>query len=263
MKENICIQNDSGDKDFFTIIPNYIIDNTDAIQRALYIEMKRYAGENGSCFATQETMQNRLGIGKKAFVKALDFLLAEGWVSYMGFTRRKTRPVKTYKINNIWAKNSTHYKKIPLKRAVSLKDTSQKSSKIPLKRAVEEEPYINNTSETSVSQSKYPEAEGYREFALQEDTEVAKATSVTRKFNPTPVYKLFNNNYPLNWRVNKTQRQSAENLFKERGLEKIRRALAFYQENKDDEFCPDILSPYDLDSKWDKLLKYKLKKYGN
>jgi hypothetical protein len=64
---------------------------------------------------------------------------------------------------------------------------------------------------------------------------------------------------PSNWRINKTQLQACENLYTERTPEKVRSALEFFKEHKHDEFCPQITSPYDLDSKWTKLGEYKLK----
>lgn len=63
---------------------------------------------------------------------------------------------------------------------------------------------------------------------------------------------------PANWKMNKSQLQACENLFTERTPEKVRSALQFYQEQKEDKFCPKITSPYDLDSKWTKLGEYKL-----
>lgn len=74
------------------------------------------------------------------------------------------------------------------------------------------------------------------------------------------VYEAFKrvlNIHPLNWSVNRTQQIAAENLYTERGLEQIERALRFYEEHKDDEYCPKIASPYDLDSKWSKLFAFK------
>ena len=73
-----------------------------------------------------------------------------------------------------------------------------------------------------------------------------------------PVFALWGK-YPANWKINKTQRAAAENLLNERGLDKIKSALKFYGENKDDVYCPEISSPYDLDSKWKKLLSFKKK----
>lgn len=95
-----------------------------------------------------------------------------------------------------------------------------------------------------------------------ETGEIAKQKKKASKNYPK-VYAVFARymNVPLNWTVNKTQQAAAENLYTERGIEKIERALQFYKEHKDIEYCPAITSPYDLDSKWSKLLAFK-KKYG-
>ena len=149
------IKNESGDREFFTIIPNFILNHSTANDQSLYCQMKKMAGEDGECFATQETLMNLLGIGRRAFNKSLEYLLKKGWITYLGATQGKTRPIKTYKINNIWHQNSNYYKKISVKREVSFKrdtgqnnkDIGQNSSKIPAERTVEEEPIkqdINN-----------------------------------------------------------------------------------------------------------------------
>lgn len=59
--------------------------------------------------------------------------------------------------------------------------------------------------------------------------------------------------YPRNWDLNATQLRAAENLFKEHGLEEVKDAVEWYETVKDLPFCPQMTSPYDLDSKWDKL----------
>src|SRR3990167_8246520 len=103
------IQDDSGDKDYFTIIPNYIANHSTANDQSLYFQMKRYAGEDGECFATEATLMKKMGIGQKAFNKSLKYLIDRGWISYIGRTKGKTRPIKTYKINNIWKLNNDSY----------------------------------------------------------------------------------------------------------------------------------------------------------
>lgn len=59
--------------------------------------------------------------------------------------------------------------------------------------------------------------------------------------------------YPRNWDLNSTQLRAAENLFEEHGVQEVKDALEWYESVKDREFCPVVVSPYDLDSKWDKL----------
>jgi hypothetical protein len=85
----------------------------------------------------------------------------------------------------------------------------------------------------------------------------------TRKYPNAPaVRKVFQEvlgkNEP-NWKINKTQLQACQNLFTTRGISKIKNALEFYQEVKGQDFCPTIDSPYDLDSKYDKLARFKNK----
>ena len=144
----IIIKNDSGDKDFFTIIPNYIANHSTANDQSLYFQMKRYAGEDGNCFATEKTLMSKMGIGKKSYNKSLNYLLSKGWISFVGFTQGKTRPIKTYKINNIWKLNNEYKKEISSKRTLSSDeeisaesegDKFQKQHKISAESTIEEE----------------------------------------------------------------------------------------------------------------------------
>jgi hypothetical protein len=48
----VKILDNSGDKRYFTIVPNYILNHSTAIDQALYLQMKRLAGDEGLCFAT-------------------------------------------------------------------------------------------------------------------------------------------------------------------------------------------------------------------
>lgn len=66
--------------------------------------------------------------------------------------------------------------------------------------------------------------------------------------------------YPLNWQTNRTEIQAAKNLLEEHSLEGVEKALTFAKRFKDDPFCPEVTTPYDLDSKWGKLLAFKNKR---
>ena len=127
MANKFKIKDESGDKEFFTIIPNYILNHSTANDQALYFQMKKITGEDGKCFATEKTLMGKLGIGKKAFDKSLNYLLKKRWITYIGLTEGKTRPIKTYRINNIWKLNIDYYKKISAESNISLeKDKFQK-----------------------------------------------------------------------------------------------------------------------------------------
>jgi len=85
----------------------------------------------------------------------------------------------------------------------------------------------------------------------------------TKKYPNAPaICKIFQEvlgKNPGNWRVNKTQLLACENLYTERTPAKVRSALLYYQANREEKYCPQISSPYDLDSKWTKLGEFKLK----
>jgi DNA-binding PadR family transcriptional regulator len=156
-KEKLKLLDDSGDRKYFTIVPNYILNHSTATDQALYLQMKRYAGEDGKCFVTQETLCKKLGIGRKALLKSLKYLLDHKWIEAIGLSGGKTRPIKTYKINDIWKENIEYYEKIPSQRQVSSGgDTVQKNSKIPSKRTVEEEPILRRTILTKVRDESAP-----------------------------------------------------------------------------------------------------------
>lgn len=67
------------------------------------------------------------------------------------------------------------------------------------------------------------------------------------------VYALFYTKWPFHWNRARIQVDAAKNLLKERGIEEVANALRWYRKLKDNPFCPQIHTPYDLDTKWQKL----------
>jgi hypothetical protein len=151
------IEDQSGDRKYFTVVPNYIINHSSVIDQGLYLYMKRKAGEKGVCFVTQTTMCKDLRIGKDKLTASLNYLLKHEWIKLVGKTPSKTRPINTYKVIDIWELNIKHYmeKKKSPKSALSLfkeKDKTQIRTKISSETAhirrtnIKEEP-IKNQSE--------------------------------------------------------------------------------------------------------------------
>jgi len=101
--------------------------------------------------------------------------------------------------------------------------------------------------------------EGVVDYESGELKQEKKPTA--RKYPNAPVIrKLFQEILgvnPAHWNKNTTVLQSCENLFTERGIEKVRNALEFYKEHQGKEFCPIINSPTDLDRKYANLSQYK------
>lgn len=242
-KGNIKLIDESGDRDFFTIVPNFIINHSIATDRALYLEMKRFAGEDGECFATEKTMMRRLQIGKKAFDKSLKYLISRGWITFTGLTEGKTRPIKTYKINNVWQENSEYFKKISSESTLSFKkisseskgDKSQKQHKISPESNVEEEPSkedpLRRTTTTLSSVVGKEISEVIKEF---------------EKINPS-IGRLYGN---------KTQRGAVQRMLNQHGLDKILWAARTACAVAGKEYAPVITTPLQLESKLGQLIVY-------
>lgn len=230
----IKIKDESGDRNYFTIIPNYIANHSSANDQALYFQMKKFAGESGKCFATEQTLMKKLAIGKKSFDKALNYLLAKKWVTFIGFTQGKTRPIKTYTINNIWEINNNCYDKIPAESTVSSKDTSSKSKdtfqkqhKIHSKSNVEEEPIIIRTNNTAK-----------QSFALIK-------TIIKEFILVDPKNK--------DYYKNTTQRKACEFLVENYSFEDVISVIRLLPKTNGMEYMPTITTPLQLKEKWVQL----------
>lgn len=230
--EKINILDESGDKNYFTIIPNYIANHSTANDQALYFQMKRYAGDNGRCFATTETLMKQLGIGRKALNKSIDYLCSHKWIDFVGMTGGKTRPIKTYKVNDIWKMNNEYYEKIKSERTLSFKgdrdqkekDTAQKNTKIPTERTVEEEPYkeeLINTRNASVSR------------------DIEQVIYAFKEINPS--YKK--------WFGNRTQRGAAERLLNTHGLDLVLKYIEALKLTNSQPYAPTVTTPVQLEDK--------------
>jgi len=156
MEDKIKIVNKSGDKEFFTIIPNYVLNHSTADEQALYMNMKRFAGDKGRCFATQRTLAEKLGWTTKKVRITIKKLLKREWIVRQGKIRGKTHPIDTYEVVNLWHLNSDFYRK---KKEVKLTYISDKSkrrgSKRPIRkgseRPIEEEQYKEELIERTLT----------------------------------------------------------------------------------------------------------------
>ncbi len=138
------IEDDSGDKKYFTMLPNYILNHSTANDQALYMQMKRYAGEKGECFASEAKLMQQLGIGRLGLKKSLDYLLKRGWRKQIGFksvqTKGGTQRIKVYSIVDIWQMNAQHFQGVVKTAPLTYKgvvETTQRGVQNDMKGVVE------------------------------------------------------------------------------------------------------------------------------
>ncbi len=112
------------------MVPNYVLNHSGAIEQGLYLQMKRYAGENGSCFASGKTLRAKLKIGKIAYRKAVTYLMEHDWIYYKGEQMVETsggpQMVPVYGVRDLWKLNAEHYDKGGAKSAYLHKGGSKK-----------------------------------------------------------------------------------------------------------------------------------------
>ncbi len=109
----INLVDESGDKKYFTIIPNYILNHSSSTAQALYTQLKRLAGESGIAYPGYRYLKEKLKISYPTIRKELNYLLENGWIKYAGKkivdTDGGKQEIKTYKIIDLWEKNMDHY----------------------------------------------------------------------------------------------------------------------------------------------------------
>jgi len=105
----IKIQDNSGDKKYFTQIPNMIINHSTAYEQSLYLVMKRIAGETGSCFASLNFLSKKLGIAKRTINSTIAKLLKREWIKEINQKKVKGGNVRQFIIVDLWKLNIELY----------------------------------------------------------------------------------------------------------------------------------------------------------
>lgn len=107
------IKDRSGDKKYFTIIPNYILNHSTHWDREVYVQMKRIAGEDGSCFMSQSNLAEQCGMSINRLKKSIDYLIENEWIKFLGkkeiMTSGGIQKVNEYEIIDLWKTNINHY----------------------------------------------------------------------------------------------------------------------------------------------------------
>jgi len=102
-------KNESGDKKYFTQIPNMIVNHSTAYEQSLYLVMKRLAGEGGQCFASMNFLAKKMGVDKKSVSKTITKLLARKWIVEIEKTKVRGGSVRTFIIIDLWKLNMDNY----------------------------------------------------------------------------------------------------------------------------------------------------------
>jgi len=166
--KQIKINDESGDKNYFTIVPNFILNHSTGIAQYLYLQLKRLAGESGIAYPSSNYLIKKLGISKPTLRKEFKYLLSKGWIKYSGEISVETtggkQKLKSYKIVDLWKLNNDFYGK----GGKNITTLTQRGEKIDpqggkargekirhQRRTIKEEPYKKNNIAKQVLQEEF------------------------------------------------------------------------------------------------------------
>lgn len=247
-----AIHDQSEDKKYFTMIPNFVIDHAGAIPRALYMDMKRYAGEIGTCYASEKTLRTKLQVGKIAFHKALKFLVDQKWITFSGYQLIETeggmQSIKAYTVNDIWSKNMAHYsdknkgvlKTDDLGMLKSAHHEAQRGAENSSKGVLIQTTKKNyNTKKKLHSGAEAPET----------DPDHQNIVDIIELFKPiNPSVDLLYGRPP--------QREAVRRLIKKYGIEKVTNMVKALPEIVYQKTAPRITTPIQLEEKLGQLIMF-------
>ena len=108
--DDTIIRDESGDKKYFTQIPNMIVNHSTAYEQSLYLIMKRLAGEGGYCYASLNFLSKKMGADKKTVSQTISKLLKRKWIKETDKTKVRGGSVRTFVIIDLWKQNMANYK---------------------------------------------------------------------------------------------------------------------------------------------------------
>ena len=109
MEEQYNLKDESGDRKYFTQIPNIIVNHSTAYEQSLYLIMKRLAGEHGSCFASLNWLSKKMSVHKTTIAKTITKLLKREWIKEVKGKKVIGGTVRQFVIVDLWKINIEEY----------------------------------------------------------------------------------------------------------------------------------------------------------
>ncbi len=229
MKEQkLKFKDESNDREYFTMVPNYILNHSSPFDQALYLHMKRMAGENGRCWASKKELAKRCQMSVGQTVKSLKYLLDHGWIKFDGLRPGKTKPAHAYTIVDIWRLNVEFYSK---KDSSLGEQSTEKVHQVNLDSSpgdTKEEPYLIRSNKDSNGQA------------------VAEILHCFEDVNPA-IKRMYGNI---------TQRAAAGRLIARFGFDNVVKGANAAVACLGQPFAPRITTPYELETSWAKLVAF-------
>lgn len=111
MEKHIRLVDESGDRKYFTQIPNMIVNHSTAYEQSLYLIMKRLAGEGGSCYASLNWLAKKMGAHRLTVSETIKKLLKRKWIEEVEPKAVRGGKVRQFVIVDLWKLNIEEYER--------------------------------------------------------------------------------------------------------------------------------------------------------
>jgi len=185
---------------------------------------------NGGCFyGSNEWLMEQLGCSEQTVSNAFSELEELGEIR----TERTKRTRKVYKTS---------------------RDPNQLGSETQVDSTRDPSSFGTNSVSNSEKNTSEAEAPPVEEVVISFSEEEGRVRKPAKYPKAREVFTWFPEPEP-SWKINTTECKHAELLYL-RGESAVRGILAFLEKNQDIEDCPQVLSPYDLETKWKRVLAF-------
>lgn len=244
MQNKFKILDKSGDHKYFTIIPNYIVNHSTPYEQAIYLYLKRIAGENGTCWSSAKEISKKLGCSRNTVAKYKDRLVKRGWIEIVG-KRGKTKPTDEYRIVDLWKLNTDHYSKKESSTTEQSKDSSTSDKKVqPVNLESSTGGHKEEHSKKEHTKKNIPTAQGAED--QKPVNEANLLIDLFKEVNPS-------------WQIlfkNTSQRAAIQRMIKTHGMEKIAQTIKSLKSTNGKPYAPTITTPIQLEQKLGSLIAW-------
>lgn len=173
MSNGFRVTEETPDREYFTIVPNYIINHSTIWERDIYLVMKRIAGERGSCYASHQTIAEMTGVSRPTISRTIKKLLKREWIKETGKAPGKTHPTKNYIIVDLWQFNNDYYRNKKIRKPQNqstppIVDTSTTEPKIRKPQIHKEDIYIKKNINININSEQSSPKSPLIDFSLEE-----------------------------------------------------------------------------------------------
>jgi hypothetical protein len=246
MEKEIHLEDESGDRKYFTIIPNYILNHSTATAQALYLQLKRLAGENGVAYPASRYLRKQLKISQPTLRKEIKYLLEKGWIEKGEKKSVQTdggmQEIQTYKIVDLWELNIKHFSKGGEKIDTPTHEKEQRGEKI-------------DTQGVKTRGEKI----GTKEELLEEEPSFKKNNSeLSSQDSINKVFDVFYNtiNPTINY-GNTTSRKATKWMVDKWGVDAVVAMAEYACSIHGQPYAPTVTTPYQLKEKLSSLKAFK------